>query len=807
MNSFPYDNMGAPSYRNDQFATPVKDHPPSFGYGNSSSPAYDSPPTVGRSSSGNIDWTTSRFSHNKSATAKAHLLPSQVPPNQYPALESSPPEPTRGIASDIHPNEIAGLNESLFREAATPHAMRSAMHHPSNEPFVPQMSQHNMRRQDLNMQQQQRTEFQAHQQMLQQQARIRQTQRSGYEFSPLYGKRNRSVSHDMNFSKRFQLDPGHHNHRALHRASSSASLASSGSSPSPTSAAYNHFRHASVTGAYEDMQYAQRNAALDRRLSVPVQHVPLSTPQAAPSHRRSNKKKTGSDSRNEKQRITQHLINQDRLAKGELGSIRRVHPPAHQSPLNRAANRPLHHSGIPYGADRQQFNFKASPSPNAKVNSAGISDVSLKQSPHGNLGGDLLPNEDMSPEGLSNFLNSDGIQDLLSDDYNYDESPTAYEPFSDASVGTVLHSGDTTLQGGITPQHEDSSDDLISPVSRLQPPFLPQNTSTPKSSRLISSPFGKENVGNGGPGFSAITEPMILSTSKKGTKSRKHRSKQDGIKPSTQATPSRVAPLPLRNNSASTDLPSPATPSTSSWSGKNNFSLYTENGTNNGRVLSSKAFALACEKQNSLRDPKANIFKGDLEYYELSKRHFTGKSGLQFSINHSGRVSVDALTPPLEKSTDKEGSSTSGEDYFSSHLAGGTDASTLVDDPSLGFTIAQKFFSDESDSESETEHTPKVLQTPPRFSSLGNTDATTAFARTLSRAREGKGSTFLFPVENTPDKHAQLSSYAPSTPRAPATFQDTSFSMQTPPGAICNYENGDFYGTGMTPYFSTNLNS
>lgn len=797
MSSFPYDNMGAPLYRNEQFTTPVKEHPPSFGYGNSSSPAYESPPTVGRSSAGHIDWNNGRFGHGK-LPQKAHLLPPQASSSQYSALESSPPEPPRGMAGEMLPNDFVETNDSLYSGAAPPYMMHPAMRTPSNEKQMPQFQQQSMRRQGLHMQQQnQQASFQMHQQMLQQQAAMRHVQQYGYEHSPLHGKRNRAFSSELNQNKRYQVDPNNRANRAFHRSSSSASIVSSGSSPSPTSSGNNHYRHASVTGIHNDLQYAQRNAPVDRRLSVPTQHFNMNISDSEQSRRRSAKKRHGTDSRNEKQRITQHLINQERMARGEFD--RNIKP--HSGSLRSQPGYPHVQSTERFNSgDRKHHNVKISPRDSSRSNvsiSGNDVNVAHKGTPrphHGSPGNDLLPNEDISAEGISNFLNSDGIQDLLSDDYTYDMSPTAYDPFSDAS--SSVHSFDTTLQGDVASRHSDSSVDLLSPVSRLQPAFLPQATSTPKSSRLISSPFENET---GGDTISPVpsSQPFASATIKKDSKSSKRRSKNDAIKPSTQSTPSRVAPLALSTNLEPTGLPSPATPSASSWSGNNNFSLYTENGSGNGgHVFSSKVFALACEKQNSLKDPKADIFKGDLEHYEPSKRHFMGKNGLQFSINHSGHVSVDALTPPLNSS----------ENTLSNSLTDSAD-STLSDDPSIGFAVAKKFFGDESDSESEADNTPKALQTPPRFSSLGNTDATTAFARTLSRAREGKGSTFLFPIENTPDKHGQLSSYAPSTPRAPATFQDTSFSMQTPPGAICNYENGDFYGTGMTPYFSANFNS
>lgn len=221
------------------------------------------------------------------------------------------------------------------------------------------------------------------------------------------------------------------------------------------------------------------------------------------------------------------------------------------------------------------------------------------------------------------------------------------------------------------------------------------------------------------------------------------------------------------------------------------FPVFTNAKTKNGIPLfSSRIFELACQHQSDIRGTEASALRDVLaERGENQSQFSTNGLGFNFSIDISGKVSIEATT--------KLGSSEHSK-------------SALVA-PFAQYPLALVKEESESDSDEECSDSVDLSErTPPRFSSLGSCDAATAFAKSLARTNDnGNGFMFLFPPVSTPDKHAQLTSYVPCTPRTPRIplpFDETSFSlqMQTPPGAMFPYDSpGNLYTTGMTPYLAS----
>lgn len=222
--------------------------------------------------------------------------------------------------------------------------------------------------------------------------------------------------------------------------------------------------------------------------------------------------------------------------------------------------------------------------------------------------------------------------------------------------------------------------------------------------------------------------------------------------------------------------------------GAETFPIFTTAKTPNGMpVFSSKVFEMACKHQSNINGAEASALRLALaERCPYQSQFSTNGLGFNFSINMNGKASIETTT-----------------------RAGSIEPSNEVVQGSSKRS-SSSFVKEVSDSDSDEEVSDSVNQcvkTPPRFSSLGSSDAATAFAKSIARTNDnGNGFMFLFPPVSTPDKHAQLTSYVPCTPRtprAPVLFDETSFSMQmhTPPGAMFPYDSpSNPYTTGMTPY-------
>jgi len=228
--------------------------------------------------------------------------------------------------------------------------------------------------------------------------------------------------------------------------------------------------------------------------------------------------------------------------------------------------------------------------------------------------------------------------------------------------------------------------------------------------------------------------------------------------------------------------------------GDRKMSIYTDKPTSNGvPLISANAFRIACDLQGARK--RASLRELFSDYKQHEKRHFsTNGLGFNFMIDTTGSASIDKTqaVPDSPHGPQRDQNSVN------------TETPRIID-----------VLDEESDSDSEAEYEPSgassasnPVRTPPRFSSLGNSDAATEFARTFGRSHD-RGFMFLFPNESTPSKPVSMPSNSlstPRTPKIPMPFDEDSFSMQmqTPPGAVFSsydYHGGNFV-TGMTPYIN-----
>lgn len=147
------------------------------------------------------------------------------------------------------------------------------------------------------------------------------------------------------------------------------------------------------------------------------------------------------------------------------------------------------------------------------------------------------------------------------------------------------------------------------------------------------------------------------------------------------------------------------------------MSIYTDKPTSNGvPLISANAFRIACDLQGARK--RASLRELFSDYKQHEKRHFsTNGLGFNFMIDTTGSASIDKTqaVPDSPHGPQRDQNSVN------------TETPRIID-----------VLDEESDSDSEAEYEPSgassasnPVRTPPRFSSLGNSDAATEFARTL----------------------------------------------------------------------------